>query len=254
MPNELSLIPAAPVPPRVSAAPAGKAPRVSAVPTKGAPKGKSAWGNEGGGFGSRANMAGGNPKHSANIPPQVPPQVVPPVRQAAPPPSAPPQAPEPAVVYARPVMGQATSSASAATTAAPLEPYPEIDKILSEQAVGMTLSRAEASALLDALSGTLTRISSPENSNSSCIQALGPGAIEKATTLRTKLAQYVAGDSPGNFSDFTSDEFSGADRVLACASALAPEGSSSNSAILALLIFGGVSVLTYFIIVNSGKK
>lgn len=143
------------------------------------------------------------------------------------------------VVVARPVMGQATPRA--------LEPYPEIDQVIQKQVVGVGLSNTEVQAIHAALASTLTRISAPENSGSSCVKNLGPGAVEKAATLLNKMTAYIASNSAAPFSGFTADELGGADRVLSCAGSLAPAGAPSTGLILAIAVLGLSAFGVYYL-------
>jgi hypothetical protein len=161
------------------------------------------------------------------------------------------------IVFARPAMGQATTPVPPPPTPA-LEPYPQIDKIIHTQSVGVSLSKVEVTAILDSLSTTLSRISAPENSNSACVKSLGPSAVEKATTLKNKMTVYAASNPTGPFTDFTADELAGADKILACAAELAPPGASSTGKLLgwALVVAAaaGVYLLVEGVPGQKGKK
>jgi hypothetical protein len=148
------------------------------------------------------------------------------------------QAPEPMErVVARPAMGQEEKPASA---------FPSVEKILKKQVVGVSLSKAEASAILDALIDGLVRVGAVENSGVPCVTNLGPGMVEKAVALRSKLATYVS-DGQGEFSDMTASELEGADKVLACAALLTPSVSSMNLGgwlVVGALAIGAVVILS----------
>jgi len=163
------------------------------------------------------------------------------------------------VVFARPAMGQAapaTVPAAPATAPTPaLEPYPQIDKVLQTQSVGVALSRVEVTAILDSLNTTLSRVSAPENSNSACVKNLGPGAVEKATTLKNKMTVYAASNPTGPFTDFTADELAGADKILACAAELAPPGASSTGKLLGWALVAAAAAGVYLLVEGvPGKK
>lgn len=241
--------PAAPATPRVAAVPASMS-GAARVPQGGSgPSGKpqSIFGSDNGG------MMGGQVPMAGQVRPQSQEQ---------------PQAelePQPAsmgdagqrreIVFARPAMGQTSAAAAPPVAApAPLEPYPQIDRVLQSQSVGLSLSRVEVTAILDSLGTTLARITAPENSGSACVKTLGPGAVEKATTLRNKMTVYAASNPTGPFTDFTADELAGADKVLACAGELAPPGASSTGKILGWALFGAAAVGVYFLIDMKGKK
>jgi hypothetical protein len=150
-----------------------------------------------------------------------------------------PERPERPVVVARPVMGQAEPIA--------LEPYPQIEQVIQSQTLSASLPRQEVQAILDALNSTLARISAPENAGSACVRNLGPGAVEKATTLRNKMTAYLALNSGALFSDFTADELGGADRVLSCAGSLSPMAASQAGLILAVAVLGLSAVGIYYL-------
>lgn len=154
---------------------------------------------------------------------------------------------ERSVVFAQPSLGQAAPPPAPTTAPAPLEPYPQIDKVIQAQSVGVSLSRIEVTAILEALGSTLTRISAPENSGSVCVKNLGPGAVEKATTLRNKMTAYIASGIQTPFSDFTADELAGSDKILNCAGELAPPGASSTGLIMAIAVLGVAGAGVYYL-------
>lgn len=157
---------------------------------------------------------------------------------------------ERSVVFAQPSLGQSAPAVppTAPTTApAPLEPYPQIDKVIQAQSVGVALSRIKVTAILEALGSTLTRIAAPENSGSVCVKNLGPAAVEKATTLRNKMTAYLASGVQTPFTDFTADELAGSDKILNCAAELAPPGASSTGLIMAVAVLGVAGAGIYYL-------
>ena len=242
-------VPATPATPKVTAAPANMS-GAARVPQGGAGasmKQQSIFGGEGG------SMMGN----------QVPISGQPQLRPKPQEPQAQPAEPEHAsmgdagerrdLVFARPAMGQAAPAAAPAPSPA-LDPYPQIDKVLQTQSVGVSLSRVEVTAILDSLTTTLSRISAPENSASACVKNLGPGAVEKATTLKNKMTVYAASNPTGPFTDFTADELAGADKILACASQLAPPGASSTGQILGWALVVAAAAGVYLLVDNTGSK
>jgi hypothetical protein len=244
-------VPATPATPKVTAAPAGMA-GAARIPQGGAGasmKQQSIFGGDGGSMmGNQVPMAGqSQPKPQAQAQPEPQPE------------------PQHAtmgdagnrreIVFAQPSMGQTSPAPAAAPAPSPaLEPYPQIDKVLQTQSVGVSLSRVEVTAILDSLTTTLSRISAPENSASPCVKNLGPGAVEKATTLKNKMTVYSASNPTGPFTDFTADELAGADKILACASELAPPGASSTGKILGWALVAAAAAGVYLLIENTGTR
>jgi hypothetical protein len=113
--------------------------------------------------------------------------------------------------------------------------FPAIEKVVDSQTTDVSFTKASATALLEALSGALIRMAAPENAKVPCVLEIGPGTIEKATSLKLKLAPFVSSDAV-EFRDFTTAELQGANKVLECAIIMPSPSSSVNSFGMAMFI------------------
>lgn len=147
-----------------------------------------------------------------------------------------------ASVAARPVLGQAAKGA-------PLDKYPAIDSVLAHQMTGVSLTKAEAGAVLDSLTQALVRVASPENASAACVLETGPGMVEKAATFKGKLIGFLASDAL-EFRDFSASELEGSDKVIACAGKLSPAVSSVGAGLAFVVLIAAVAGVAYMI--NSG--
>lgn len=126
-----------------------------------------------------------------------------------------------------------------------LDKYPAIEQVLSKEVTGVTLSKAEASAILSSLEEALVRLTAPENAGAACVREMAPGLVEKASALKLKLQAFVAGPDAA-FNDFTAAELEGADRVIACAGQLA-KVSHAGMGLAWVIFIAGAAYVGYLI-------
>lgn len=122
-----------------------------------------------------------------------------------------------------------------------LDKYPAIEQVLSKEVTGVTLSKAEASAILSALEEALVRLTAPENAGTACVRDMAPGLVQKASAFKISLQEFVAGPD-SSFKDFTAAELEGADRVIACAGQLSGSGKAGIGLAWIILIAGAAYV------------
>jgi hypothetical protein len=148
----------------------------------------------------------------------------------------------PKAVTARPSMGAPGDT---------IAKFPAIEAALNSQLTDVSFSKASASIVLEEVNKALIRVSAPENAKAPCVVEMGPGMVEKATSLKVKLERFVASEDV-QFKDFTTAELQGANKVMECAIVIGPAASGVNSFGLAMVVLIATAAgVAYW--VNKGK-